>query len=158
MPKPTVLMANIPDFLMKALRFSWSPKQAKAVKLQACKANASMAWLQKCVFSQFNNSFKTARKFWCSRKRNLKQLCFLVRKTNKLGVSTVTGGKDLAASAAYTRCFCRAVLEVFEAARANHEWSIEAPMDYIFMWSQLNLRLAPLVPRVRNLEEEPDTA
>ncbi|OLP74284.1 hypothetical protein AK812_SmicGene46222 [Symbiodinium microadriaticum] len=76
-------------------------------------------------------------------------------KTNKLGVSTVTGGKDLAASAAYTRCFCRAVLEVFEAARANHEWSIEAPMDYIFMWSQLNLRLAPLVPRVRNLEEDP---
>ena len=149
LPKPSVLYANVPEALMSRLKVSWSKKKEASIKAEARRLNAKCSWLSKLMRCQ--HSFRTARKFWCKRKQILKELIFFY-KTWNVDKWTVTGGRNLKDSAAYTRCFSRFVLATFLEAAALKEFTGNV-IHYRALWGKIGFHKSPLVLRVRNLEE-----
>ena len=159
LPKPSVLYSNVPYEFMELLRMTWSRKRQEQVCRDACNANRRCLWLQKLLRSS-RYPFSTGRRFWEVRKQTIAKMVYTVRKWNESkGKMDVTGTKTklLAASAAYTRTFSRAVLEVFRRAaeerRFMRQFTNSRSMGYKEMWREMQFMSAEFQIRVRDLEK-----
>ena len=155
-PKPTVLMCNFSGVIANRLQLKWSKKFQLKVDQEARRANSATAWLVK-IFRKKSEVFRFGQRVWAVRKEALKKMVFVVKNWNEWGELSITGGKDLRASAAYTRGFARAALATFrDAQRLGYPNVVN--IDYVNMWSMLDLSSIPAIGRnVRDLEEEPQT-
>ena len=149
MPKPTEIYSNLPGFHLWSLKRTWSKRILGMIRKEAAAANYKSRWLRKLLKVQ-PLAFKTAKRFWEARKAILKEQVYFVRKWNPVTERMdITGGKHLADSAAYTRCFCRAVMAAwFCAPRPTWE------LLYTSIWDATRFKFRRRTIRVRNVEED----
>ena len=151
-PKPTVLQSNIPAKILERLRRKWSKQIQASIRRGARLQNSCTTWLQRRLGSRRRPCFPTAYKFWKNRKAELQKIVYTFKTWASSGEVHVTGGKQLAESAAYSRGFAREILATFTAAANDPGISISR-LSYQTLWRQISFPSAALKPLVRNLEE-----